>query len=510
MIPRLIPILLKNIVYSSDEISEILAENAEDVLDQNPPVFYRSKHSKQEGMNDDKEEDDYLEDEDGGSDWNLRKCSAASLDALSSLYGSEHILPFLLPALEEGLSHTDPWVREASILSLGAIAEGCNDEMRKHLDKLYPFLVSQVTEDLPQLRAISCWTLSRYADYAVFAADNGEGVKQLCQCLLSVVLDSNHKVQLAACSALSVLIESSSSIEPNPILPLLQVIYQNFVQALHTYKNHRSLIALFDSISICADFVGSPTGHQNLCCMYLPPLVQMWTSANPLDRRLLSLMESISCIALAIGLEIQPYALTIFDQCMLCIEACTIQVHTEDNATEEDCDFIVCATDIVDAMVEGMGGASFSTLLSSSRYADHFLNIVLGLCRSQVPGVRMSSFALIGDLTRNCANILQPAISEFVRESIRCIDVMHGSVCNNSLWALGEICVKCQDNHGVIDPFAADILRALVPILMGNGAQGNISSIPGLAENAASCLGRLSMVRAAYVSQELSTILPGW
>jgi len=282
------------------------------------------------------------------------------------------------------------------------------------------------------------------------------------------------------------------------------------VQALHTYKNHRSLIALFDSISICADFVGSPTGHQNLCCMYLPPLVQMWTSANPLDRRLLSLMESISCIALAIGLEIQPYALTIFDQCMLCIEACTIQVHTEDNATEEDCDFIVCATDIVDAMVEGMGGASFSTLLSSSRYADHFLNIVLGLCRSQVPGVRMSSFALIGDLTRNCANILQPAISEFVRESIRCIDVMHGSVCNNSLWALGEICVKCQDNHGVIDPFAADILRALVPILMGNGAQGNISSIPGLAENAASCLGRLSMVRAAYVSQELSTILPGW
>lgn len=42
------------------------------------------------------------------SDWNLRKCSAAALDALANVFGAD-LLPVLFPILKETLFHDD-WV----------------------------------------------------------------------------------------------------------------------------------------------------------------------------------------------------------------------------------------------------------------------------------------------------------------------------------------------------------------------------------------------------------------
>jgi transportin-1 len=57
-------------------------------------------------------------DEDGGDDdddelrvWNLRKCSAAALDMLSNNLSDEHILPLLLPIVQQRLADQDWKVR---------------------------------------------------------------------------------------------------------------------------------------------------------------------------------------------------------------------------------------------------------------------------------------------------------------------------------------------------------------------------------------------------------------
>jgi hypothetical protein len=60
--------------------------------------------------------------DDGGDDddeelrvWNLRKCSAAALDTLSTNLGDEHILPLLLPIVQERLQDPD-WRCDPALL----------------------------------------------------------------------------------------------------------------------------------------------------------------------------------------------------------------------------------------------------------------------------------------------------------------------------------------------------------------------------------------------------------
>jgi transportin-1 len=53
------------------------------------------------------------------------------------------------------------------------------------------------------------------------------------------------------------------------------------------------------------------------------------------------------------------------------------------------------------------------------------------------------------------------------------------------------------------------LMQQLIALLMGNG-MGRGSSIPGLAENAAGCTGRLANVNPNFVAGELPRFLLGW
>lgn len=51
--------------------------------------------------------------------WNLRKCSAAALDMLSNHLSDEHILPLLLPIVQQRLADQDWKVRGVRFLYSG-------------------------------------------------------------------------------------------------------------------------------------------------------------------------------------------------------------------------------------------------------------------------------------------------------------------------------------------------------------------------------------------------------
>jgi transportin-1 len=76
-------------------------------------------------------------------------------------------------------------------------------------------------------------------------------------------------------------------------------------------------------------------------------------------------------------------------------------------------------------MLEGMGPNFEKLVKSNVRYADSFLPMIHNLCQSDSAGVRMSAFALIGDLARNTPGLLEPGISQLMRELIECIDPIH-------------------------------------------------------------------------------------
>ena len=166
-LPDIVPRLLKSMVYTDDDIA-ILGGDEDDYnvadkeSDINPQLEHSTKSShKANGMTSgrpstprhvdgpvegvDEDAESYYSDEDDDdedySDWNLRKCSAAALDVLSNVYNS-HLFEVIKPFLVQNI-RSDNWkIREASVLALGAIAEGCMDGVVPHLPELYPYLLS--------------------------------------------------------------------------------------------------------------------------------------------------------------------------------------------------------------------------------------------------------------------------------------------------------------------------------------------------------------------------------
>lgn len=102
----------------------------------------------------------WIQDDDSFNVWNLRKCSAAAIDVLSNVFGDE-ILPALMPLIQVNVIPLSLWngsqlakpcssklqaklstsgdeawkEREAAVLALGAIAEGCINGLYPHLSE---------------------------------------------------------------------------------------------------------------------------------------------------------------------------------------------------------------------------------------------------------------------------------------------------------------------------------------------------------------------------------------
>jgi hypothetical protein len=130
-LPQIIPVLLKGMVYSEDDIIILTGgqEDDADVPDDEQEIKPRHHKAKKHELETDSkpangDDDDYDdEDDEAFAEWNLRKCSAAALDTMATVY-SDDILMILLPLVQQEL-HSSEWPhRECGILALGAIAEG--------------------------------------------------------------------------------------------------------------------------------------------------------------------------------------------------------------------------------------------------------------------------------------------------------------------------------------------------------------------------------------------------
>lgn len=147
LVPQLAPVLLRCMIYGEEDLMwldglEDDASEADKESDIKPRHYGGGKghgleatpgsdaagagKSKYGGSLDDEDEfDDYDPDldDDGSTEWNLRKCAAAALDILAVRFGDD-LLKVLLPHLNERL-HSQDWLqKESAILALGAMAEG--------------------------------------------------------------------------------------------------------------------------------------------------------------------------------------------------------------------------------------------------------------------------------------------------------------------------------------------------------------------------------------------------
>ena len=85
------------------------------------------------------------------------------------------LLPHVLPIVERYLADNDWRLREAAILALGAIADGCAEGLRPHVPGFLRLLLGKTSDTQPNVRCNSCWALGRYAAFRVQdAAEEGD------------------------------------------------------------------------------------------------------------------------------------------------------------------------------------------------------------------------------------------------------------------------------------------------------------------------------------------------
>jgi transportin-1 len=203
--------------------------------DINPKNFFshpknHSGHQSSVSINDsDSEGDDEENDQwdDSGDDWTLRKSSSLTLDNIANYY-KDVILELTLPVIQQKMDMKQEWyIRESSILALGAISEGCRSGMEKYLPELIPYLLTVLNDPKPLVRCITCWTIGRYSAWIV-AQKSSNIFPSVLKGILEKMMDSNKKVQESSCSTFIGLIEMGRKEIYPFIFPCLQAISKSF------------------------------------------------------------------------------------------------------------------------------------------------------------------------------------------------------------------------------------------------------------------------------------------
>ncbi|XP_035907928.1 transportin-1 [Anopheles stephensi] len=514
---NLVPVLVRGMKYSDIDImvlkgdveeDEMIPDREEDIK----PRFHKSRTVTQkaasgaggsdgavrsmEGNDEDDDIDDpYVDmnDDSNPSDWNLRKCSAATLDVLANVYKDE-FLPILLPILKETLFHDDWLVKESGILALGAIAEGCMTGMVPHLPELIPYLILCLSDKKALVRSITCWTLSRYAHWVV-SQPHDQYLKPLMKELLKRILDANKRVQEAACSAFATLEEEACT----ELVPYLGFILDTLVFAFRKYQ-HKNLLILYDAIGTLADSVGHHLNKPEYISMLMPPLIEKWNNLKDEDKDLFPLLECLSSVATALHSGFLPYSEPVYRRCISLIQQTLIQdVASTTNPTQfdqPDKDFMIVALDLLSGLAEGLD-CYIESLVSSS----NIMQLLYQCMQDSMPEVRQSSFALLGDLTKACFQHVHPHIADFLPILGHNLNPEYISVCNNATWAIGEISIKLMEDT---KPYIPMVLGPLIEII------NNVNTPKTLLENTAITIGRLGLVCPVEVAPSLQQFVRQW
>lgn len=157
--------------------------------------------------------------------------------------------------------------------------------MINHLPELIPYLINCLNDKKALVRAITCWTLSRYSHWVV-TQPHDSYLKPLMTELLKRILDGNKRVQEAACSAFATLEEEACT----ELVPYLGFILETLVFAFSKYQ-HKNLLILYDAIGTLADSVGSHLNKPEYINLLMPPLIHKWNVLKDEDKDLFPLLE---------------------------------------------------------------------------------------------------------------------------------------------------------------------------------------------------------------------------
>jgi len=465
-------------------------------------------YEKLASMDDDLEEGEIDEIDDGDENpderWTVRKCSAAALDVFARDF-QDPVFESILPYLTSHLKHEEWPHREAAVLALGAVAEGCMNAVIPHLPELVPYLISLLNDPEPVVRQITCWTLGRYSPWAAELTDPQQKEAffvPIMDGLLTKMLDRNKKVQEAGASAMANLEETAKQ----KLNPYCGPIIQQYVRCFAKYKD-RNMYILYDCVQTLAEHTGQTLASPELVNQLMPALNDRWQKVTDQSRELFPLLECLSYVAAALGPVFVPYAPPMFARCINIIhqnlEQSLRAAGNNLSYDEPEKDFLVTSLDLLSAIIQAVGEEKASELVAGSQPA--FFEL-LGFCMEDpADDVRQSAYALLGDCARYVFPQLQSCLTSIFPILLKQLDLDNildeeidagFNVVNNACWSAGEIAIR----HGKgMEPYLAELLQRCVEIA------ANPRVPKGVNENAATALGRLGLHNAEQIAPHLST-----
>ncbi|ETS80250.1 hypothetical protein PFICI_07779 [Pestalotiopsis fici W106-1] len=528
-IGKIIPVLLECMVYSPEDIALLGGasddEDEEDREEDIKPQFAKKQsgrnateasadanengnaYEKLANMDDDLEDGEVEEDEDGNDEnpderWTLRKCSAAALDVFARDYRAP-VFESILPYLTKNLKHEDWPYREAAVLALGAIADGCIDVVTPHLPDLVPYLITLLNDPEPVVRQITCWTLGRYSSWAAQLSDPAQKqafFEPMMEGILMKMLDKNKKVQEAGASAFANLEDKAGK----NIEPYSGPIIQQFVRCFAKYKD-RNMFILYDCVQTLAEHIGPTLARPELVNQLMPALIDRWQKVPDQSRELFPLLECLSYVSMALNDGFTPYAQPIFNRCVKIIHdnlEASIALANNPSVDVPDKDFLVTSLDLLSAIVQALEPQKSAQLVKESSLPVFEL---LAFCMEDpADEVRQSAYALLGDcakyifgeLANALNNILPVLLKQLDLSDILDEEIESGfSVVNNACWSAGEIAIQWREG---LAQFVPELFRRLVDIIVDPNIPKSVS------ENAAIALGRLGLGNAGLLAPQVA------
>lgn len=470
-IEKLVPVLLKNMKYSTFELVALSdtyrAEDQIGLKQENFPLHVHQQSRKcKTGSDDSCSEDEMYMDGDGGNSddyndfyvgWTLRKCSAATLDAISLKFGDD-ILPLIVPFLNELLHHQDFLIKEAAILALGAISQGCLNGLKPYLPSLIEYLINSMIDSHSMVRVIICWTLSRYTNWIISShSSHSVFFIPVMTTLLKYFTDDNRRVQRAAISAFCVFEEEAGM----HLIPYIDLILDGFFAGFLKY-NSRTFYLLCDAINVLAFSVGCELSKSRYVDKLMPPLMSKLETANFFDEQFIAVLECIGSIISSLRLGILPYAERLFSLCVdVIVDTLTADTDYQKNRNlydSPDKESMQASLEVLYSMALALKTYFYSYVSNSV-----LVSILYTTMQDPVLPIRQSSLALYGELVVICYPYLASNIEGYIELLIKSLGEEHEGVCKNTAWVFCKIALAM----GVeINKYSSQILPAFINILI--------------------------------------------
>ncbi|CAM6083186.1 unnamed protein product [Calypogeia fissa] len=167
------------------------------------------------------------------SDVSSDRAAAEVLDTIAMSLPKKHVFPTVLNFAVVNFKNPDHNWREAAVMALGVISEGCYEVMKSQLDDVLNLVLEALNDSEKMVRGAASFALGQFAEH--LQPEIVEHYQRVLPCIFNVLNDFSPEVQEKAYYALAAFCENLKE----EILPYLGPLMEKLLAALQS--NRRDL-----------------------------------------------------------------------------------------------------------------------------------------------------------------------------------------------------------------------------------------------------------------------------